>query len=195
MQTFHGDASRRLLSLDVDYWFVAGLSRMFVALIQHSGPLGKTLKVYCIVFGLMLCFNFLLVCCYTCSVALRWFQNKIPLLCMGVEDIREGVISFLHKICFYVHVFKKIDCIVNSNKITAMNYIYFQNKIIKCINTLGIVHSQCVLLFKCPAVSCYRQVTWYTIPPTTGAILRSQASYTVETEEPGKGGSSLDINL
>ena len=70
MQTVHGDASRRLLSLDVDYWFVAGLSRMFVALIQHNGPLGKTLKVYimCLVYNYVLILYFIstllyLFCC------------------------------------------------------------------------------------------------------------------------------------
>jgi len=44
MQTFHVDASRRLLSLDIDYYLASGVSRMFVSVIQHDGPIGEPLK-------------------------------------------------------------------------------------------------------------------------------------------------------
>jgi len=46
MQTFHVDASRRLVSLDIDYWLVSKLSRVFVSVIQHDGANGESLKVH-----------------------------------------------------------------------------------------------------------------------------------------------------
>jgi len=46
MQTFHVDASRRLLSLDVDFYLAAGVSRMFVSVIEHDGPIGESVKVH-----------------------------------------------------------------------------------------------------------------------------------------------------
>jgi len=44
MQTFHVDASRRLLSLDIDYYLALGVSRKFVSVIPHDGPIGESLK-------------------------------------------------------------------------------------------------------------------------------------------------------
>jgi len=44
MQTFNVDASRRLLSLDIDYYLAEGVSRMLVSVIPHDGPIGESLK-------------------------------------------------------------------------------------------------------------------------------------------------------
>jgi len=45
MQGNYGDASERLVSLDLDYFYLLGKPRMFVSVIPHNGPLGLSMKV------------------------------------------------------------------------------------------------------------------------------------------------------
>jgi len=46
MQTYHGDASDRVVSLDIDYFYFENRNhRTFVALIAHTGTIGITMQV------------------------------------------------------------------------------------------------------------------------------------------------------